>query len=102
MMSPLSGVGVPPLAACFKRPDSTDHPLAGKPAFLNPRHPFVVVPSKRSFHPASRSAAVRRACSTDDTLMIAVGSFGRPGGCANNEAVASIANAPARDRKSVV
>ena len=60
MMSPLSAAGCPPLAACFNRPASTDQPLAGKPAFLKPRHPFVVAPSNSSFHPAARSADVRR------------------------------------------
>ena len=72
MMSPLSAVGEPPLAACFNRPDSTDQPLAGKPAFLKPRHPLVVVPSNNGFQPASRSADVRVACSAELTVVMAV------------------------------
>ena len=79
MMSPLSAAGLPPLAACFKRPASTDQPLAGKPVFLKPRHPFVVVPSNSSFHPASRSAAVSLASSAELTGVMAVGSIGRAG-----------------------
>ena len=79
MMSPLSFVGYPPLAACFKRPASTDHPAAGKPVFLKPRHPLVVLPSNSSFHPAACSADVSVACSRGVTaVMVALDDRPKP------------------------
>ena len=74
MMSPLSAERLPAARGVLQPPDSTDQPLAGKPAFLKPRHPFVVAPSNSNFHPAARSADVDVACSVELSVVRAVGS----------------------------
>lgn len=50
-------------------PPRATHP-AGTFCFLNPRHPFVVEPSNRSFHPAAFSAGVSTFMSSDETVSV--------------------------------
>src|SRR5688572_25823193 len=48
----------PPLATCLSVPSSTIQPFAGNSDFPIARHPAVVFPSNKSFHPADCSSAV--------------------------------------------
>ena len=72
MMSPLSAVGEPPVAACFNRPASIDQPVAGKPVFLKPRHPWWSCrrTAASTRHRARPRSAV--ACSAELTGVMAV------------------------------